>query len=314
MSNKFKYIFGPVPSRRFGRSLGIDLTPFKTCTFDCVFCQLGSTGKTTIERKEFVPIDEVKKEIKVWADLKIPADCITLSGSGEPTLYKGFGEILSYAKKLTKLQTILLTNSSLLSLEEVRKEALNIDLVKASLGAWDDKSLRTINRPHPSIKFSEIFEGLKTFRKDFKGKLCIEVFLIDGINTSDEAIANISDLLSQIKPDIIHLNTSIRPPAEASIKPVSPEVMQRIARAFTPEAEMIAEFREAVTGNFIVNTEEILNLLERRPCSKKDLCQIFNMHPNEMAKYLGKLMTANKITAIEKKDEVYYQAIKTNPK
>ncbi len=148
---KYKYLFGPVPSRRFGRSLGVDLIPYKTCSMNCVFCQLGRTSKTTVTRKEYVSTDLVKEELKYWLKTNKNADYITLSGSGEPTLHTRFGEILEFIRTNTNIPAVLLTNSTMLYLPEVREAAALADIVKISLSAWDQASLRRVNRPYPQI-------------------------------------------------------------------------------------------------------------------------------------------------------------------
>ena len=149
----YRHVFGPVPSRRFGRSLGVDLTPLKTCSFNCVFCQLGPTPRTTLERREYVPVQSVKNEILRWRDAGGTADYATLSGSGEPTLHSGFGEVLRFLKAELPCSAVLLTNGSLLHLPEVRAAAAEADVAKLSLSAWDDDSFRQINRPHPDLDF-----------------------------------------------------------------------------------------------------------------------------------------------------------------
>ena len=150
--NKYRYLFGPVPSRRFGRSLGIDLTPHKTCSLDCVFCQLGRTPKKTLERKVYVSTTDVIDEIDVWMQTDGNADYLTLSGSGEPTLHAEFGRILAHLRN-QPIPSVLLTNGTLLNLPEVRDAAALAGVVKVSLSAWDQKSFEWVNRPHPQLEF-----------------------------------------------------------------------------------------------------------------------------------------------------------------
>ena len=167
---KYRYLFGPVPSRRLGRSLGVDLTPHKTCTLDCVFCQLGRTTHKTMTRKEYVPVDAVLAELDAWFKDKGQTDVITLSGSGEPTLHSGFGEVLRFIRCRTPFPAVLLTNATLLSLPEVQEAASLAHIVKVSLSAWDRASFGSVNRPHPDITFDQVLAGQKAFRARFRGQ------------------------------------------------------------------------------------------------------------------------------------------------
>jgi wyosine [tRNA(Phe)-imidazoG37] synthetase (radical SAM superfamily) len=163
---EYKHIFGPVPSRRLGRSLGVDLTPYKTCTQDCVFCQLGRTPNKTITRREYVPIGKVLDEIEEWLRRDGKADHITLSGSGEPTLHSCFGEVLGFVRNNSAIKAVLLTNGSLFHLPEVRREALKAHIVKVSLSAWDQASYGWVNRPHPDLDFKQLMTSQKVAKLD----------------------------------------------------------------------------------------------------------------------------------------------------
>jgi wyosine [tRNA(Phe)-imidazoG37] synthetase (radical SAM superfamily) len=159
MALSYQYLFGPVPSRRLGRSLGIDVTPFKTCSFDCVFCQCGCTTRLITERGEFVPLEAVCAEIELWLKEDGAADCITFAGSGEPTLYSRLGELIAFIKSLTTIPVIILSNGTLLCRPDVRNELLQADIVKVSLSAWDEASFQKINRPAPGISFEQVLTG-----------------------------------------------------------------------------------------------------------------------------------------------------------
>ncbi len=308
--NNYSYLFGPVPSRRFGRSLGIDLTPFKTCSFDCVFCQLGRTKQKTIIRKEYIPIDEVVAEIQLWLETDGDADFITLSGSGEPTLHSGFGKILDSLKK-SKIPSVLLTNGSTMTLPEVRNSASDADIVKVSLSAWDTHSFEWVNRPHPELQFRQIIEGLKRFRKQFNGKLWLEIFLLFGMNSIPEQVKKIAALVKEIQPNRVQLNTVVRPPAEDFASALSKDRLESLTGLFEPPAEIIAEFNAGQAKNVQVNEETILSMLKRRPCTIEQISGIFNMHINEMSKYLGSLMKTNHVRTVSGKTSVYYVAKNT---
>jgi len=188
-----KYLFGPVPSRRLGLSLGVDVVPFKVCTLDCIYCQLAKTTHRTIERKDYVPVESVLAELKDNLAQAIKADFITISGSGEPTLNSRLGELIDGIKKLTSIPVAILTNGTLLYRQDVRADCCCADVVLPSLDAADEQTFQKINRPHPELSIKKLIEGLCTFRDEYAGQIALEVFLIDGFNTDTEQIAKIKD-------------------------------------------------------------------------------------------------------------------------
>jgi len=178
-----KYIFGPVPSRRLGRSLGVDLVPYKTCTFDCIYCDLGRTTRKTTSRQSYVPPEEIQGELEFSLSvLEKKPDYITLSGSGEPTLNTNIGEIIQRIKEITSIPIAILTNSSLFSLDEVRSDLSEADLVLPSLDAITPALFEYINRPALSLKIEEIISGLIQFRKQYRGQIWLEVLFCRGVN------------------------------------------------------------------------------------------------------------------------------------
>lgn len=306
---EYKHIFGPVPSRRLGRSLGVDLTPYKTCSQDCVFCQLGRTPKKTLTRHEYVPTEEVLEELEEWFKRGGSADHITLSGSGEPTLHSSFGEVLGFIRENSPIKAVLLTNGSLFYLPEVRRQALQAHIVKVSVSAWDQLSYGWVNRPHTDLDFKRLIEGQKAFRKEFKGEMWIEVFLVWGINSIPSDVAKIATLAKLLKPDRIHLNTAVRPPAEDFVKPLSEEHLAALCDLFKPQAEVIAEYKDKVGFEILANEKSIISLLERRPCTAEDIAGAFGMHLNEVSKYLGNLMRQGRIRTERSNGSFYYNAI-----
>ena len=304
----YRHVFGPVPSRRFGRSLGVDLTPLKTCSFNCVFCQLGPTPRTTLERREYVPVQSVKNEILRWRDAGGTADYATLSGSGEPTLHSGFGEVLRFLKAELPCSAVLLTNGSLLHLPEVRAAAAEADVAKLSLSAWDDDSFRQINRPHPDLDFHRSVAGMREFRQAFSGRIWLEVFLIAGLNDAPGQVERIAALAAAIGPDKIHLNTAVRPPAESAVRPVNPERLAELAELFRPRAEVIANFVPRPGSGIAVNEIALLDMLRRRPCTARQIADVFGMHLNEVAKYTGHLLKAGQIQALQRAGETFFAA------
>ena len=307
-SKNYKHLFGPVPSRRFGRSLGVDLIPFKTCCYDCIFCQLGRTTDLTLNQREYVPMQQVMDEFDQWLENSGQADQITLAGSGEPTLYKGFGKIISHIKSKTNIPVAILTNGAVLHNPEVRKSAAKADIVKISLSAWDEASFQKINRPCDDLTFDMLVEGEIAFRKEFKNKLFMEVFVIEGINSEPYQIKKIADIARKIKPDMVQLNTAVRPPAESFVQPVKKEKLLEFAEIFEPKAEIIAAYKASSASEIKVNENEIFEMLLRRPCTAGQIADAFSMHLNEVAKYIGKLLAEKKIKSIERNKEIYYSA------
>lgn len=308
MSRKYRYIFGPVPSRRFGRSLGVDLLVPKTCSLDCVFCQLGRSKKKTVERKEYVPTRDVIAELERWFSSGVETDVITLSGSGEPTLHSEFGKVLQYIRSRSNVPVVLLTNGTMLHLPEVREAAAVANIVKVSLSAWDQASYRWVNRPHDKLAFETLVEGERKFREEFRGQLFLEVFLVKGINSLPEDVKKIAAITGLIRPDRIQLNTAVRPPAEGFVEPLSREELEELAGLFEPRAEIIAEFGGKQARNIKANEQAILSMLERRPCTAEEIAEVFDMNLNEVSKYLGKLMDEDLIEPERRNLLLYYRA------
>ncbi len=311
MSKIYKHLFGPVPSRRLGRSLGVDLTPFKTCTLDCIFCQLGRTTNKTIERAEYVPTSAVEDELEAWLFEGGKADYITLAGSGEPTLNSRVGDILQFIRDRTSIPSALLSNGTLFSLPEVREAANRADLVKLSLSAWNQCSFENLNRPHTDLCFARMMEGYRTFRNGFKGKFWIEVFLVPGVNALRGDVEKIAELVEALNPDEVHLNTAVRPPAEEFALAMPQKEMESLAGLFRPMAKVIAEFSSHASVEVMVNEDTILALLKRRPCTAQQIANVYGMHLNEVSKYLGKFLRTGKIQVEVRNSSRYYKIDET---
>lgn len=305
------YIFGPVPSRRLGRSLGIDLVPAKTCSFDCIYCQAGRTTRKTIERKEWVPLEGVLAELT--EKIASQPDYITLSGSGEPTLFSRIAELIRSIKDLTDIPVAIITNGSLLWQVEVRKELLAADLILPSLDGGSEKIFQNINRPRPEITFSKVLDGLIQLRREYQGAYWLEVFLIQGVNTTDEELGNITDCIKQIQPDRIQLNTVTRPPTEDSALAVAQEHLHQIAEQFSrqglsPIVEIIAGSTDhSEGGGFKGRIEDILTMLKRRPCTAEDIARGLKMHRHEACKYAEILLSEGKISEKRVNSQIFYQ-------
>ncbi|MFH1476504.1 MAG: radical SAM protein [Verrucomicrobiota bacterium] len=310
MNHDFKYVFGPVPSRRLGRSLGIDLVPFKTCSYDCIYCQLGRTTNKTVERREYVPLKAVLAELRRKLELCRP-DYITLSGSGEPTLYAPMGELIRGIKKITKIPVAVLTNGSLLWDRDVQDALLLADVVVPSLDAGDDSAFQYVNRPHASITFAQMVGGLVAFRKRYSKTIWLEIFLLGGATAIKTEVSRIAKIAKHVRPDRIQLNTVTRPPAEDFAFPVPSARMQYFCRAFGKKAEVIAEYH-GKTGKAIVmpDNDDLLALLGRRPCTLKDIADGLNLHPTQVAKALEHLRDDGKIIEQRVEHRIYYEPVK----
>ncbi len=312
MNNKSKekseHIFGPVPSRRLGRSLGIDLVPAKTCTYDCLYCQLGRTTQKTTERKSWIAIDEITAELK--DKLSTKPDYITLSGSGEPTLHSGCGLLIGKIKQVTDIPIAVITNGSLLFEPEVRRELLGADVVIPSLDAGDEETFKKVNRPRAEISFDKMLQGLIDFRREFKGKYWLEVFLVEGLNDSDEQIEKIAGCIEKIRPDKVQLNTVSRPPAE-NVKAVGSQRLQQIAKRIYKNAEIIADFKSSEeASDFKAKSSDIVEMLKRRPCSVDDIVVGLKISKIEVLKYIEKLIKSGRIEQTRQEDRIFYKAVK----
>jgi wyosine [tRNA(Phe)-imidazoG37] synthetase (radical SAM superfamily) len=301
-----KYVFGPVPSRRLGRSLGVDLVPFKTCTYDCIYCQLGRTICRTVERKEWVPLDGVMDELK--HRLKTKPNYITLSGSGEPTLYSRLDELIDAIHRLSNIPVAVLTNGSLLWQPEVRAQLRNADVVLPSLDAPDPSRFAFINRPHPAITFERLVSGLKSFRQEFSGKYWLEVMLLGGYTALSVPVRQLAQIVRDIQPDQVQLNTAVRPPAEEYALSVSPERLKSLARLFKPAARVIADFLvHRIHLGPQPSTQAVINLLRRRPCTVQDVARGLTMKPAEAVKLLTGLEDQGCVQASRHGSDYFYR-------
>ncbi|MCK4701369.1 MAG: radical SAM protein, partial [Bacteroidales bacterium] len=274
----YKYLFGPVPSRRLGMSLGVDLVPHKVCSLNCIYCECGSTKNLTIERKEYVPYNEVIQELKRFLSDNPALDYITFSGSGEPTLNSRIGDILKYIKQnYPDIPVAVLTNGTLLNDKQVREEILDADLVLPSLDVASDLSFRKINRPFNSLNIENYINGLCEFREEYQGKIWLEVLIIPGYNNSKEDLKLLKEAFNKIKPDNIQLNTLDRPGVISGLKAAGKEELEQIADLWgLDNIEIIAEApsrKEVKSFRDDIETA-ILETIFRRPCTLNDLVKI----------------------------------------
>jgi len=305
----YRFLYGPVPSRRLGRSLGVDLIPYKYCTFDCIYCQLGKTTNKTVTRDRYIPPEEILNEIKRFLNEEtFPIDYISLSGSGEPTLNSGIREVIEGIKRITKIPVAVITNSSLIYLDEVKKDVFNADLVLPSLDAVSLNIFNKINRPNKELSLNKIIEGLIEFRKIYKGIIWLEILFCKGINDREDEISNMIEVVEKINPDKIHLNTVIRPPTEKWAKPLSHDEMEKIRALFGSKASIISEFDRHHLDIIETNIEkEILRILERRPLSLVDISKLIGISPELLKKIIDPLIYNGKIEESNFGGSLFYE-------
>lgn len=285
---KYRYLFGPLPSRRFGRSLGVDLVPFKTCPLNCRFCQLGA-APTTLQRREYAPVREILGELDDWLRSGGEADFVSLGGSGEPTLHNRFGKILRWVREHSAIRTLLISNGVLFFLPDVRRQAASADVVKVSLHAWDSASFEAITRPDPAIRFEAVIDGLERFRDVYPGELRLEVFVVPGINDSENAIGRIAERAKRVRPDAVDLNTAVRPPADPAVRPASRETLERLAGFFDPPANVPSGGGAGPGAARPLGDDALVDLLARHPGDEIMLAEFFGRTVEELVTRLRRL-------------------------
>ncbi len=309
-----RYVFGPVPSRRLGRSLGVDLVPFKTCSHNCIYCQLGRTTNQTLMRDEYAPTHTVIEQLRTALTGGDRPDSVTLAGSGEPTLHSRIGEVIAAIKQLSDVPVTILTNGSLFDQPEVRQACAQADRVVPSLDAGSEAVFQRINRPAPGLTLAGHAAGLAAFRGGFNGQLWLEVMLVEGINSTDEEVLEIRSLAERIRPDRIQLNTVVRPPAEDAAQAVGAERMAEIAAVMGPHTEVIADYQARhVPADVARRREEVLAMLERRPCTLADVAAGLGIHPNEAVKHVTHLLEEGSIARRLRGGQQYYETASRQP-
>lgn len=324
MTSGKKFFYGPVPSRRLGLSFGVDIVPFKDCTLDCVYCQLGKTITKTVERRDYGPIEPILAELRETLDEGLETDFITIAGSGEPTLNLRLGELIDGIKKITNIPVALLTNGTLFYQKDVRSDCAKADVVMPSLDAGDEQTFQKVNRPHRDINIENLISGLSTFRDEFNGQIWLEVFFIDAFNTDAEQISRIKKAINRIHPDKIHLNTAVRPTAEVNIRRLHNEKLQSIAAQLGPKCEVVADFSlshhskpsehkaenaDESESHLITDktTEALLSMLKRRPCSLDDICSGLGIGRNYALKSVTYLRDKGVIHSEEQEGTIFFK-------
>jgi len=309
----YKYLFGPVPSRRLGISLGVDLVPRKVCSLDCVYCEVGKTTKLTLQRKEYILFDKVINELTHYFENNPDPDYITFSGSGEPTLNSRIGDIIKFVKQnRPEIPIAVLTNGTLLFDPEVRAELKPADVVLPSLDAVTNRIFQKINRPVSDFDIAKYLQGLIDFRREFKGKIWLEIFLLPGFNLEQMELKKLKEAIIKINPDSIQLNTLDRPGTVAGLRSASHKELEKIVQIWKiKNVEIIspAVLRKDLPSYRSDAETAILETISRRPCTIEDLMKILGIHINEINKYLDVLEEEDKIETIRQGRGVFYQLI-----
>jgi wyosine [tRNA(Phe)-imidazoG37] synthetase (radical SAM superfamily) len=304
-----KYLFGPVPSRRLGLSLGVDLIPPKTCPFDCIYCEVGPTTVKTRKRREYIPAAAIIAELSDYFAGAGPApDVVTLAGSGEPTLNSGLGSIIARLKEITSVPVAVLTNGALLNDPEVRRELLLADIILPSLDAVTPELVQTINRPLAGLTVVEMISGLQALRAEYHGQIWLEVLLLRGLNDSPDELAILRQTINLLQPDKIHLNTAVRPVVQEYAIPLSQEELARAATFFGKRAEVIASFGSHQHPTFELSDADFLATLARRPQTVEDLVAVLGLPSLAVIKRLDHLRQQGHLSASEHEGKTFYHA------
>jgi wyosine [tRNA(Phe)-imidazoG37] synthetase (radical SAM superfamily) len=302
-----KFVYGPVASRRLGFSLGVDIIPFKTCTLDCTYCQLGSAGKTSVRRGSWFPPEDILAQVRAALASGQRIDAITFSGSGEPTLSRDIGFLIREIKKITSVPVAVLTNGTLLTRKDVRRDLLAADVVVPSLDAVPASLFRRVNRPHASLDNRRIVDGLVRFRDEFRGEIRLEIMLIEGVNDSPAAIKAVKRAVARIRPDRIELNTVVRPPADTRAGALGPAGLRRIRSILGPRAEIVASFAKrkqpAAAGAL---DRAVLATVGRRPQTVADISVALGRHHDEVLKALASLEARGRVRRVVHDGKAYF--------
>jgi wyosine [tRNA(Phe)-imidazoG37] synthetase (radical SAM superfamily) len=301
------HLFGPVPSRRLGRSLGVDLIPRKTCPYDCVYCEVGPTTRPTRQRFSY-EAEAILREVKNYLERAETApDFITLAGSGEPTLNLDLGRIIREIKSLTGIPVAVLTNGALLFLPEVRRDLSAADVVLPSLDAAIEETWRAINRPLPELTLELLLQGLSDFRREYPGQIWLEVLLLKGLNDAATELAALSRVLKGLAPDKVQLNTAVRPGVEAWARALNREELAAAAAALGPRVEIIASFNGSPPPSPAGRDADFMEMLARRPMTAADLARALGLPLKQVQERLQHLCETGQVAGQPYCDQEFYR-------
>ena len=306
------YVFGPVPSRRLGQSLGIDNIPLKTCNWNCVYCQLGRTRPITNKRLDYYPVKDILDEVRTSlnAHSKSDIDWVTFVGSGEPLLYASMGDLVRGVKNLTDHPVAVITNGSLLYLPEIREGLLTSDAVLPTLDAGNARLYRKINRPHPEITFERLVDGLIAFRDTYQGRLWVEVMLIRGLNDTPQSLQEIARILERIKPDAVHINLPTRPPVESWVEPPEAEGLIQALAILGSIAEVVHPAEGTFDlGGYDDPVDAILAIVTRHPMCQEELeIALSRWTPGRVQKVLRDMEESGRAQRIVRMGKIFWSA------
>jgi wyosine [tRNA(Phe)-imidazoG37] synthetase (radical SAM superfamily) len=312
MPEPIKTIYGPIPSRRLGQSLGIDPIPLKTCNWNCVYCQLGRSVPLTNLRREYVPRDEVMAQLAGVLAAHQPGeiDYISFVGSGEPTLHSSLGWMIRKTKAMTDIPVAVITNGSLLYLPEVRNELAAADVVMPTIVAGNAALYRRINRPHPDITFARIAEGLISFRQEYLGRLWVEVMLIKGLNDTVEALRELATVLRSVQPDEVHITLPTRPPSETWVEPPDEESLLRATVILGDVAHVVLpDGGDFDLGGYDSVVDAVIGIITRHPLSQVQLEKsLEKWAPAQVNEALIELAASGQARQIVRLDRVFWTA------
>jgi len=304
-----RHLYGPVPSRRLGLSLGVDVVPYKVCSYDCIYCQLGRTTRLTSKPEVLIRTDDVIRELQKWLADGHTADYITFSGSGEPTLNAELDEMVGEASLLTDIPIAVITNGSLLSEPAVRAAVSGADLLLPSLDAGTEEVFSLVNRPADGIHFHEVIEGLERTRQEFAGEVWLEVVLVQNLNDSEAELEAMRRIIDRMQPGKVQINTVERPSRSGEALPVSDALLSKACEILGSCSEIVAPAPITTKADHGCESAEdvLLNLLGRRPCKLLDITTGTNLHLHEAVKHLRRLRSKGLVEAVGRTTDPYYR-------
>jgi wyosine [tRNA(Phe)-imidazoG37] synthetase (radical SAM superfamily) len=306
------HLFGPVPSRRLGLSLGVDLVPPKTCTFDCLYCEVGRTTHLT-RRRQPHRVREISRELEDYlATPPAALDYVTMAGSGEPTLNLGIREIIAAVKSLTDTPVAVLTNGSLFYLPEVRAEVAGADVILPSLDAGREETFRRINRPHPALSLDLVVSGLKALRREYTGQIWLEIMVLKDLNDTEEELTALKALLRGLAPDKVQLNTAVRPVADSAAQPLTLEEMEAVARFLGEGTEVVAASQQISPERLAIKDRDVLDMLARRPMTAGEVAQALGMSLAQVRERLGRLLKSGLVHRDVHREQDFYRSLMTS--
>ncbi|WP_316899053.1 radical SAM protein [Pseudodesulfovibrio indicus] len=306
----YKYVFGPVMSGRLGRSLGLDLLGDRICSMDCVYCEVGATRDRTCERRVYVPAADILKELTLWKEEGLePPDMITLGGLGEPCLNLDMETIILGSRRLfPDTPVAVLTNASLMTDPQVRRELCAADVVLPSLDSLVDDEFAAVNRPDRTVTPQAVAEGLLEFKKEFKGQIFLEILLAEGINDSDENLGLLQDFCKRLAPDRVDVVTLTRPGTVKGVRPVDGAVLSRWRLALGGGETRNRE--RSGTGGKEMSLERmtaaVTASLNRRPQTAEQLAQALGADPERVRQAVEALEKMGDVTRRDDRGQTFY--------